>query len=187
MSLEAAVQIIPKVKNQEEPSPELVDQILMVGCRYTTKYHPFIDDIMKYVARFNEALLVLEVVTLTATEVDKIPGELKKWADKMKSVPAGIVIKGPETVLLTLGQGPDEMIVFDSHSTPEHNGAAILSFSKLDSTLVYLRSLFPVAALNAEEEGVAFQIDVLNTIEMTVYTSLSLSLSVINISCHIFL
>eukprot|EP01130_Rhizamoeba_saxonica_P018337 TRINITY_DN9131_c0_g1_i1.p1 TRINITY_DN9131_c0_g1~~TRINITY_DN9131_c0_g1_i1.p1 ORF type:complete len:281 (-),score=65.56 TRINITY_DN9131_c0_g1_i1:71-883(-) len=139
MAIEAALRVLSDGK--QALTRHTVEDIIAVGSGYTSSLFPSIEQILDYVSRYQDTLSKDGLRLFSTREIHVLKDEFEN-----KTFRAGILVKPPETIMVA--QVENVWVIFDSHSRPEHQGAAFLVFQTFEAFGSYLRQLYPTVPGN---------------------------------------
>lgn len=164
--LEAALQIL----RGQAPSAHLVDQVVASGGRWVSDDHPFLEEFLTHIPRYQASFECLETSQVPRTGgVRRLLDLVQQRQQQLGGVAvAALLIKPPETVCVILEKKGSSWIVFDSHARPPaHQGAAFVRFRTAFGMCEFLEALFPVLEPEAAELLGLGQLSMMDTIEFT--------------------
>ena len=118
-----------------------VDQILRTASGYELEQHPYLEDVLKRVDRFDSSLQQVHFQQNIFDSFRQITELVRRYAKQINGV--GVLVRPPEVVMLAYRTGAEyPWVMFDSHSREAHKSAAFLLFPTEHSLLRYLEQLF---------------------------------------------
>tara|TARA_R110002050_G_scaffold34656_1_gene87377 strand:+ start:39 stop:2327 length:2289 start_codon:yes stop_codon:yes gene_type:complete len=139
-AVEAALRIV--YEKPVESSVD-VDDTLLAAKGYDLENHPYLEDVLTHVERYQQGLTPVHFSQVLVPPFDAVTQLLKEHSDGIHAT-ACILVRPPEVIMLAYRKNSeDPWSIFDSHSRELHHGAAFLHFRNELVLLQYLVRLFP--------------------------------------------
>jgi hypothetical protein len=140
----AAVEIgLGMICLQKLTTSETIREALVVAAAYNREDHIDPEDILNLIPRYNQYLRIASDETLLSRNLNE---HLSNWVSNFPEETQNFLLVGLGTTVF-LQVSISNWLLFDSHSRPNHAGAAFLTSTWFSDLSTELTSLFPVPSL----------------------------------------